>query len=139
MISLVKISLGIFLIGLSHFKASKSARTAPEDHVLLGLNETARIGTDLIVHVDSLIDSRCPADVDCFWAGQAAVTLSLSKNAETQMRRFYVAGSALIQADSTTVQFDSTQYRIVLKDVIPYPAKAVNQLNRRAVIRITKL
>lgn len=139
MTSLVKIALGTFLISLTHFGVSKSAETAPEDQVSLGLNETVRIGTDLTVHVDSLVDSRCPADVNCFWAGQAVVTLSLSKHAETQKRRFCIAGSVLIQSDSTTIQFDSTQYSVVLKDVTPYPAQAINQLNRQAVIRITRL
>lgn len=60
-------------------------------------------------------DSRCPADVQCVWAGDAAVLLSLSGEA---------SGEVTLHFPTATVGPTSAeigQYRIELKAVAPTP------------------
>lgn len=126
------------MIGITLFGACKSSNTTPASQVSLKLNQSARVGADLIVAIDSLTDSRCPTNAQCIWAGEAVVALSLSKANETQMRRLSLPTSARNRTDSTTVQFGNQSYTVLLQAVTPYPVlgdttpkQAVIQVNAR--------
>lgn len=55
------------------------AELAAEGVVAVGLNETADLGGGLTVTpLDVLEDSRCPANVDCVWAGQVRLRANVS-------------------------------------------------------------
>ncbi|PZO55160.1 MAG: hypothetical protein DCF16_03825 [Alphaproteobacteria bacterium] len=50
-----------------------------EGIVAAGLNETANLGGGLTVTpLEVLEDSRCPANVDCVWAGQVRLRVNIS-------------------------------------------------------------
>lgn len=52
---------------------------AAEGIVAAGLNETADLGGGLTVTpLEVLEDSRCPANVDCVWAGQVRLRVNIS-------------------------------------------------------------
>lgn len=132
--------VAILLIGLSLFSACKSPETAPSDRVSLGVNKSARVSADVTVRIDTISDSRCPIDLQCFVAGDALVSLSLSNVAETQKRRLSLYGRSLSgRTDSTTVQFGSSLYSVVLRNVVPYPDLTKLQQEKQAVIQVTKL
>ena len=126
------------LIGLSLFGACKSAETTPvslpENEVLLGLGKSARIGTDLIVRVDTLQDSRCPANVECFWEGYAFVSATVSNAISQQRVRLYLNSQSRVnRKDSAGVMLSGQTYKVILRDVYQ-----VNQ-EQQAVIQVTKL
>lgn len=143
MTPLIKHSVSILVVGLSLFGACKQQEALPilsTDQVSLGVNKSARVSADITVRVDAVSDSRCPIDLQCFVAGDALVSLSLSNVAETQKRRLSLYGRSLSgRTDSTTVQFGSSLYSVVLRSVVPYPDLTKLQQERQAVIQVTKL
>lgn len=59
--------------------ARLDAELAAEGVVTAGINETADLGSGLTVTpLDVTEDSRCPADVDCVWAGQLVLRANVS-------------------------------------------------------------
>jgi len=62
-------------------------------------------------------DSRCPVNVDCFWSGNAKVALTYQKN----------LNRAVNDTLNTHLQPHASRYlryRIILKDLEPYPIEA---------------
>ncbi len=55
----------------------------PSTQLVLGVGEQGQLpGSDLQITFQSVLeDSRCPADVDCAWAGQARIQLLLEQAA----------------------------------------------------------
>ena len=45
----------------------------PQGTVSVGNKGAARIGQDVTITADSIMDSRCPKNVQCVWAGNARV------------------------------------------------------------------
>jgi len=61
------------------------AELGAEGVVAVGLNETADLGGGLTVTpLEVLEDSRCPANVDCVWAGQVRLRVNVS-GVETEL------------------------------------------------------
>ncbi len=59
--------------------ARLDAELAAEGIVAVGIGETADLGGGLIVRpMDVKEDSRCPADVECVWAGQLLLRADVS-------------------------------------------------------------
>ncbi len=80
---------------------------AAEGVVAAGLNETADLGGGLTVTpLEVLEDSRCPANVDCVWAGQVRLRVNIS-GAEAEL----ISDQPLATPNGT----------IVLAVVRPYP------------------
>lgn len=70
------------------------------DLLQLGLGQSAEIGPATTLRFDRIVsDSRCPADVQCVWAGEVRVALTLKSPAGSA--EFELAGAT---ANSTTVQ-----------------------------------
>lgn len=131
---------GLLIVGTILFAACKSSEVDPKYQ--LGQNESARLGSEVIVRVDSIQDSRCPNDpgINCITGGFASVRLSINKGNDLQQRRLYVGPDGKrYGSDSTTISFSNLTYRIVLKDVVPQPSLQNKSPDKEAVLQISKL
>jgi hypothetical protein len=111
-------STGVDSFILNHEKCSNTSIFPGMEFSLRPGEERSIIGEDLVVGFKSVDeDSRCPAGLQCFWEGNAKVTVELKKS-----------GQAL-----STVQLDTSpssgfsskanylNYTIQLIDLLPYP------------------
>ncbi len=143
MVQLTKQLSGLLIVGTLCFAACKSSETVPTNSVSLGMNQSARLSSGVSVRVDSIQDSRCPTGVTCIWAGQAKVNMVLSKDSDSTTIRLILepgvmAGSPKRQ-DSTNVTLSSETYKVILRDVNPYPNTTNQNLPQSAVVEVTKL
>ncbi|MEZ0607142.1 hypothetical protein ACAW74_01445 [Fibrella sp. WM1] len=104
---------------------NSSTAPAPADQVKLALNQSGRLSSGITVKVDSLYDSRCPLNASCIWSGNVILRAALTKEAETKAVRL-VLGPDLDnptnkRPDSTGVVLGGTTYKVVLREVTPYP------------------
>ena len=78
----------------------------------------------------TIMDSRCPTDVVCIWAGKVSIIL----NMDNAFSMFLEPG---IQKDTV---YNNSSYRFTLVDVIPHPVSqpltSVNE--QKAIISITR-
>lgn len=81
----------------------------------LGLNQTGHV-QDLDVWFTEVIDSRCPSDVVCIWAGQVSILVHLQDSSGSLKQLNLALGSP--EAPSTR---SFGNYSISLIDVQPYP------------------
>lgn len=97
--------------------------------------ELAVSGQDLKVKFASLADSRCPSDVDCFWEGDAKITIGVrrAKVEESDMELH----TAKVMGDQ---EGKYHQYVIRFVALNPYPATNVelSLSNYVATLLITK-
>lgn len=131
------------LIGLTVFGACKSAETLPNDRVQLTVDQSARMASGVTVKVDSIQDSRCPQGGVCIWAGNATVQAVLTKNTDSKSLRL-VLGPDPTQnyswkSDSTGVVLEGTTYKVILRDVTPYPKVGQAPEPKQALIQVTQL
>ncbi|WP_020602133.1 hypothetical protein [Spirosoma spitsbergense] len=143
MVQLTKQLSGLLIVGTLCFAACKSSETVPTNSVSLGMNQSARLSSGVAVRVDSIQDSRCPVGVTCVWAGQAKVKMLLSKDSDSTMVSLILepgvmAGSPK-RLDSTNVSLSSETYKVILKDVNPYPTTTNQSLPKSAVVEVTKV
>jgi hypothetical protein len=80
-------------------------------------------------------DSRCPSDVTCVWAGNAAVRLWVTSGRSSKTLTLNTAGS---QSLSNEVQYQG--YKITLVDLGPYPRsdRKIGKNDYRATLLVTK-
>ena len=73
---------------------------------------------DYFICVDSLYDSRCPANVNCPWAGFAKVKVKFHEG-----NNVYSFEMSLTKFPAIGLTNDTTLngYRIIFTDVLPYP------------------
>ena len=87
-----------------------------------------------------LADSRCPAGGQCFWAGEARVTLVLTEpDATPQTLRLGLnAGPRLASSlpDSLRIALRQQPYWVRLLAVAPYPSLKGSQGPRVATVRL---
>ena len=92
---------------------------------MLKLSECADVQRplgNLNVCLDSLNDSRCPANVTCVWAGVAIVKLTVTVNSNIHSFRLStLAGKAFPPYDTTVAN-----HRFQLMKVEPYPSTGGN-------------
>jgi hypothetical protein len=122
--SLTIVSLLLTLSTLLLFACSNTT-PAPDEQVTLALNQSARLSTGITVKIDSLADGRCPLNLNCLWAGNARLKAVLSKGAEQKSVRLVLGpdptNSANRRPDSTGVVLGGVTYKVILRDVVPYP------------------
>lgn len=86
---------------------------------VLGVNESVVVGAQVAVgFLEVPADSRCPADVLCFWPGDAEVSLlirPLGRDPEYFVLHTY---------DDFGRELDLGAWRFSLLDLAPYPATA---------------
>lgn len=60
--------------------------TSTNPDITLAVGQTGKF-YDLSITLNAIVgDSRCPADVQCIWAGNVTVNITLSSNGETETR-----------------------------------------------------
>lgn len=131
-------SLAIFLLGIVLFHACRSSDMLPSDHVKLGVNKPARLASGLTVSVDTLTDGRCPEGYNCIAAGWATASVTISYETDFQKRKIQTGAFGKYRPDSTTVQFQSIMYKVILRDVVPYPVRN-ERPEQQAIIQVSRL
>jgi hypothetical protein len=133
-----------FIAALPLAYACKTSEIAPTNRVSLGAYQSARLQNDVTVRVDSLKDSRCLEGAVCIWEGNAVVKATLSKDTDKKQVRL-VLGKDFVngnpqKSDSTGVVLAGSTYKVILRDVTPYPKiNQPSQANTQAVIEVSKL
>ncbi|AUD05703.1 hypothetical protein CWM47_29990 [Spirosoma pollinicola] len=141
MLNSMKRLSGLLIVGTVLFSACKSSNTSPTDSISLGLHQSGRLGSEIVVRVDSIQDSRCPLNVTCIWAGQAKVKFLLSKDTDSTAVRLSLGadpGSSNKRPDSTTVSLNSERYKVILREVNPYPGSTTTNQPQTTVVQVTK-
>ncbi|MGQ0650551.1 MAG: hypothetical protein ACT4P7_23675 [Gemmatimonadaceae bacterium] len=89
---------------------------SPNQVFQLGPGQAARIPSlSLVVRFDTVLsESRCPTDVVCVWAGNAAVQLTLLQTGAAERR-------ATINSTLEPRRIDATAGTIELMDLTPHP------------------
>ena len=62
-----------------------SAQSAEQITIKTGQQKITKTGRITIKFLELIEDSRCPADVNCFWAGIAKIKVQLNKNGKTSV------------------------------------------------------
>ncbi|MFD2933188.1 hypothetical protein ACFS25_05300 [Spirosoma flavum] len=131
---------GFLIVGTVLFSACKSSETTPSDRVSVSLHQSARLGADIVVRADSIQDSRCPTGVTCIWAGEAKVKLLLSNGKDSSTVRLTVGASLNSKRlDSTNVSLTNSVYKVILREVNPYPTATPSSQPQTAVVQVTKI
>ncbi|WP_460947032.1 hypothetical protein [Spirosoma daeguense] len=120
-----------------------STDTPPTDRVSLKMNQSARLGSEVVVRVDSIEDNRCPMNANCIWAGQAKVKLQIAKDQDSKNLQLMlgqdIQNKENKRPDSTGVTLANEIYKVILREVTPYPETTSSKPQQTAVIQVTKL
>ena len=81
----------------------------------LAFSRSVTIGS-LQLRFANVEDSRCPSAVQCFWAGDGAVTLDVTMNGQMQQITVHTAGKPSYPKSATVGPYDVT-----LDDLRPQP------------------
>jgi len=120
--------IGLILLGCESDKITPN-QSQPGKNIALHQSESILI-TEVPLHVSVLAisDSRCPADVECFWAGQASADFKIDgitfQLLVGQAKEFDIPGKHL---------------ELTLIDVIPYPTTTNGNEKKSAVFVIERL
>jgi hypothetical protein len=87
-----------------------SAQASEQLTIKQGQQKVSRTGRITVKFVELIEDSRCPADVNCVWAGVARIKVRLSRRGKT-------ADVELNTTDKKTTTFQG--YSVALKDLQP--------------------
>ena len=100
----------------------------PPQDVVLGVGEAALVGRST-VRVVALEDSRCPAGVDCFWAGDVVIVLAFSGAGEprTDTLRFLTTPK--------TVTYDGLLFQPLA--IQPYPTTTPATAAKTVTLHVT--
>ncbi len=96
----------------------------------------------LYVEVKEVIDSRCPADVNCVQYGSANVIISLSNSQGKNDNVSLCIGScnnAMQETHTLAVEIGQTSYRISLKQVSPYPGTGGNNEELKVKLIVNRI
>jgi hypothetical protein len=108
--------------------------------VKIDLNETAIIGKNdnqLVVKVEQVNDSRCPADVNCISAGDAMVRLMVIDNKENQASfDLFYGQKTNFKEDTLAFSINQKNYKIILYGVSPYPKAKQKQTDKNVELAI---
>ncbi|MFA5996881.1 MAG: hypothetical protein WC791_00120 [Candidatus Paceibacterota bacterium] len=87
--------------------AVSQAPTPDNGQVVLGLGETGKVG-DMTIKVNSVVsDSRCPADVQCIWAGELKVNITLATASKSETKDMTVGKEAFVFEGHTVTITDA--------------------------------
>ncbi len=110
------------------------------DQAVIRLNRSARFAHNVVVQVTDIHDSRCPQDVVCVLAGIATVKLIITKGNDVQSAHLQLGFPTLTQrVDSTGFIFAGESYKVVLRNVIPYPNTSKKLMPKQAIVQVTKI
>jgi hypothetical protein len=113
--------VGLALAGCQVDRASADPVTVglDQDFALGGGQEAAVDGGGLLVRfADVLEDSRCPSRVECFWTGQARVTVVTQPDGQAPSTAMFNTNPAVGQNISTVA---AGGYTVTMRSLEPYP------------------
>ena len=103
---------------------ASSCQTGLGDTLTIALGESRQIGSEgLKVAFSDIMDSRCPTGVECIAAGEARVSLEVTKAGASQSLELTVKGLCEDQTGPCGSQMEAMGYQFKLLYVSPYPAK----------------
>lgn len=109
--------LAVAMPACHHASQPATHTVNPGELVQLHEGESASIrGTNTQFRIEDINDSRCPADVQCVWAGQAAVVLTLFGTDVTR--------TDTLRLNKPKPDAHYGGYHIWLKEVKPFPRSA---------------
>ena len=93
------------------------------------------------ITLKNVVDSRCPTDAYCVWAGNAQTTIEIKTTTDSVQTASLCLGAcnpnqAYNRRDSTTVLVNSKPYWLCLTAVNPYPSIASNNPPKTASLRL---
>lgn len=88
---------------------------------LAGCANVQRATGTIKICLDSLNDSRCPLNVECFWGGVAVVKLNVTGNGVHSFRMSTLTNGVFPPTD-TVIE----NHRFRLLNVLPYPGSGSN-------------
>jgi hypothetical protein len=81
-------------------------------------------------------DSRCPEDLQCFWAGRVEVAVVLT-DADAITQTIHLGATAQLPGtDSVEVRLNKRDYWVRLLAVTPYPSHATQNQPKMARLRL---
>jgi hypothetical protein len=93
-------------------------------------------GNDNIVYcLDSIADSRCPANAVCVWAGVASAKFRVNINQVNHQVKLHTQTGMAIYPNDTTI----AGFNFKLVDVTPYPVLPPVPATSKAIIKVIKL
>ena len=122
----------ILLLALACSQAISAPIDARIDQPIeIPLGETARVENSTVaVRFTGASDSRCPSDVVCVRAGEAAITLLLSGAGAERTDVVYVGKEPKATSYGT--------YRFEAVDLVPYPRSQGQGTDKTLTLRITR-
>jgi hypothetical protein len=110
------------------------------DKVTVEMNSSTTIGKSsnyLVVKVEQVNDSRCPSDVNCITAGDAIVSFKVidEKDNEASFDLYYGQKSKF-KSDTLAFSVNQKNYKMILSNVLPYPATNQKQGNKNVELSI---
>lgn len=126
------VAASLFASATLFLACTNSASTPPPaNQVKLAQSQSGRLSSGVTVKVDSLADSRCPINAICIWGGNVVLRAVLTKDTDTKSVRLVLGTDPTNptnkRPDSTGVVLGGTTYKVVLRDVTPYPGSATNE------------
>lgn len=114
--SFLVLLVGVLISGAAIVSARPTKSST--DTVTLAAGETVKICCDAELKIDSIEDSRCPANAICVWAGRATVDVTVSNSQGSNSAQLILDSKdqshALITVGRAT-------YDVTLNGVTPYP------------------
>jgi hypothetical protein len=128
--------------GPSDEPATNHPVPVPEMHqVQLGVDETSTLTgwsdapeQTLVVTVSKIEDGRCPRDVTCVWAGNAAVSATVTHGEASKSFTLHTAPKMGVDYIDTGLGV-----AVNLNDVQPYPLAAAKQAAPEATLTLSRL
>lgn len=111
------------------------------EKVELQKSQSILFGTDtnngLKLTVNTINDSRCPKDVNCIRAGEAAVKITIYDIKEKSATfNLYYGEKSHFKPDTVNFSIDKKIYKVILFDVNPYPQTSVTQDSLKAKLTL---
>jgi len=128
---------GLILIFAALISCDKTLDRTQYQFPIVELNhcrDTTINGRTVQICFDSVNDSRCPANMECIWQGEATVKLSLHTDGISQSFKLSTLNRPPVVRNDTTI----SGYKIKLLSVSPYPGLDNSNTPYRVELSVTK-
>lgn len=113
----MKLYIIIFaLTGLVVSSCSKSDCADGFDTTNFSLNKEYCLNENESIIIDSLLESRCPANVECVWAGQVNLFITIKINNASHQHEIIYKNEENVQIFN-----DISGYTLSIEAITPYP------------------
>jgi hypothetical protein len=93
-------------------------------------------GDQLTFRLTDLTDSRCPANVQCVWAGEAKTAVELELRGQKAQTTLKLGGDRKsADSDSVNVAVGGRSFTVLLREVQPYPGAGTDTPRATFVVR----